>query len=171
MKPGLRNTPQGANPPVHDPYAALRFRDFRLLLIGQFTASLGNQMLSVAIGWELWLRTRSELALGFVGLVQVIPIILLSLPAGHVADNYNRKKIVIFSQVLLVASSIGLGFLSLTEGPILLMYFCLLGIGISRAYNGPAASTLLPQTVPSSIFTQAVTWNSSSWQYFNVIWH
>ena len=169
MKPGLRNTPQGANPPVHDPYAALRFRDFRLLLIGQFTASLGNQMLSVAIGWELWLRTRSELALGFVGLVQVIPIILLSLPAGHVADNYNRKKIVIFSQVLLVASSIGLGFLSLTEGPILLIYLCLLGIGISRAYNGPAASTLLPQTVPSSIFTQAVTWNSSSWQLASIV--
>src|ERR671918_971538 len=83
----------------HDPYAALRYRDFRFLLTGRFLTSFGNEMLSFAIGWELWLRTHEAFALGLVGLVQVIPVILLSLPAGHVADQYNRKRIVLVTEL------------------------------------------------------------------------
>jgi MFS family permease len=148
----------------HDPYAALRFRDFRLLFTGRFIMSLGNQMLSVAIGWELWLRTHDVFALGMVGFVQVIPVILLSLPAGHVADHYNRKRIILVTQVLLALCSLGLAVLSLVQGPLLLIYLCLLGIGISRAFNDPASSTLLPQTIPPNMYTSAATWSSSSWQ-------
>ncbi len=153
----------------HDPYIALRYRDFRLLVVGQFIAALGNQMLSFAVGWELWLRTRSELALGIVGLVQVVPIILLSLPGGHVADTYNRRKIVLATQGLLGICSIGLALLSFTQGPIVWIYLCLLGIGVSRAFNAPAVSTLLPQTVPQSVFTIAVTWSSSAWQLASIV--
>src|SRR5512147_2974873 len=100
-------------------------------------------MLSFAIGWELWLRTGSELALGLVGLTQVTPIILLSLPAGHVADQYNRKRIVMLTQALLAVCSLGLGLISLAQGPVLLVYLCLFGIGVARAFNSPASSTLL----------------------------
>jgi MFS family permease len=152
-----------------DPYAALRYRDFRLLIAGRFITSLGNQMLSVAIGWELWLRTHSALALGMVGLVQVIPVILLSLPAGHVADQYNRRRIVVFTQVLLALCSLGLAVLSFTVGPLVLIYLCLLGIGIARAFNDPAASTLLPQTVPPEVFSSAATWSSSAWQLASIV--
>ena len=88
-----------------DPSAPLRYRDFRLLLIGRFIASLGDQMLSFAIGWELWLRTHDELALGLVGLVQVIPVLVFSLPGGHVADQYNRKRIIVFTQIMLASCS------------------------------------------------------------------
>lgn len=153
----------------HDPYAALRYRDFRLLLVGRFITSLGDQMLSFAIGWELWLRTRNELALGLVGLVQVIPVILLSLPAGHVADHYNRKRIVLVMQVLLAACSLSLALLSFHQGSLVLVYLCLLGIGIARSFNVPATSTLLPQTVPPQIFTSAATWNSSAWQLASIL--
>jgi MFS family permease len=152
----------------HDPYAALRFRDFRFLLVGRFIMALGNQMLSFAIGWELWLRTHSELALGLVGLVQIIPVIVLSLPAGHVADQYNRKRIVLISQAFLAVCSLGLAALSFTQGALVLVYLCLLGIGISRAFSDPASSTLLPQTVPPSHFTNAATWNSSAWQLASI---
>jgi MFS family permease len=152
-----------------DPYAALRFRDFRLLLVGRFVTSLGDQMLSFAIGWELWLRTHNELALGLVGLVQVIPIILLSLPAGHVADQHDRKRIVVVTQALLMMCVSGLALLSLFQGPLALVYLCLAGIGTARAFNSPATSTLLPQTVPPSIFTSAATWSSSAWQLASVI--
>lgn len=148
----------------HDGYVAFRFQDFRLLVTGRFIASLGNQMLSVAIGWELWLRTHDAFALGLIGLVQVIPVILLSLPAGHVADQYNRKKIVFITQIFFAACSLGLALLSFFQGPLLLIYLCLLGIGIARAFNDPATSTLLPQTVPPSAFASAATWSSSSWQ-------
>src|SRR5512132_3753892 len=85
----------------HDPYAALRHRDFRLLLTGRFLTSFGNEMLSFAIGWELWLRTHEAFALGMVGLVQVVPVILLSLPAGHIADQYNRRRIVVITELSL----------------------------------------------------------------------
>ncbi len=154
-----------SNSERHDPYAALRYQDFRLLLSGRFITSFGNEMLSFAIGWELWLRTHQAFVLGMVGLVQVIPVILLSLPAGHVADQYNRKRIVMISQLFFAVCAVGLGWLSYTQGPIYWIYALLLGIGIARAFNDPASSTLLPQTVPPHMFSNAATWSSSTWQF------
>ena len=89
-------------PAKRDPYAVLRFRDFRLLIAGRFVAQVGEMMVSVSIGWELYERTGDPFALGLVGLVQVIPVLLLSLPGGYVADRYNRKWITLISQVVLV---------------------------------------------------------------------
>jgi MFS family permease len=152
----------------HDPYAALRHRDFRLLLTGRFLTAFGNEMLSFAIGWELWLRTHEALALGMVGLVQVVPVILLSLPAGHLADQYNRKRIVLISEAFLALCVLGLGWLSYTEGPVVLIYALLLGVGIARALNDPASSTLLPQTVPPHLFSNAATWSTSTWHIASI---
>ncbi len=93
---------QDQNPPedqskAHDPFAALRFRDYRLFTIGRFLLFTGGQMQSVAIGWELYERTNSTIALGGVGLAQVLPIILLTLISGHVADKYNRQRTTLLS--------------------------------------------------------------------------
>ncbi len=118
-----------ASSPRRDPYAALRFKDFRLLLTGRLISSFSGEMLSFAIGWELWLRTHSALALGMVGLAQVIPVLLLSLFAGHVADQYNRKRIVLITQAFLALCALGLAFLSYFQGSIYWVYVCLLGIG------------------------------------------
>lgn len=126
-------------------------------------------MVNVAIGWELYERTGSALALGGIGLVQVIPIIVLSLPAGHLVDRFNRKHIVIAAQALLILASLGLMELSLTHGSLLLIYGCLLLIGIAVAFNSPASSTLIPQIVPESIFENAATWESSAWQLAAVL--
>ena len=156
------------NTTLHDPYVALRQRDFRLLLTGRFITSFGNEMLTFAIAWELWLRTHEAFALGMVGLMQVIPVILLSLPAGHVADQYNRRRIVLVTELFLALCVLGLGWLSYTEGPLSLIYVLLLGIGIARAFNDPASSTLLPQTVPPHLFTNATTWSTSSWQFASI---
>lgn len=153
----------------HDPYKALRFRDFRLLLTGRFITSFGNEMLTFAIAWELWLRTRSAFALGMVGLVQVVPVILLSLPGGHVADQHNRRMVVRLTQAAFSLCSLGLALLSYFEGPLILIYVCLLGIGIARAFNDPAASTLVPESVPPESFTSAATWSSSSWQLASIL--
>jgi MFS family permease len=101
--------------------------------------------------------------------VQVIPVILLSLPAGHVADQYNRKRIVLYTQLLLAFCSLGLAVLSFNQGPLALIYLCLLGIGIARAFNEPASATLVPQTVPPEMFSSAATWGSSSWQLAAII--
>jgi MFS family permease len=159
-----------ANPSntAHDPYKALRSRDFRLLLTGRFITSFGNEMLTFAIAWELWLRTRSAFALGMVGLVQVVPVLLLSLPAGHIADQHNRRRIVGITQAAFAFCSLALGLLSYIQGPLLLIYACLLGIGIARAFNDPAASTLVPEAVPPELFASAATWTSSAWQLASI---
>ncbi len=159
-------TPMGR---THEPYLALHFRDFRLLFIGSFFASIGEQMINVAIGWELYERTGSALVLGFVGLVQVLPIFLFSLPAGHLADRLNRKYIILCTQVLLMLASAGLTVLSLLQGPLPLIYLCLLFIGLASAFGNPASSALMPQTVPEYAYENAATWSSSSWQLASVL--
>jgi MFS family permease len=153
-----------ASPARHDPYAALRWRDFRLLLASTFLAVVGEQMLGVAIGWELYERTRAPLALGLIGLVQVLPVVLLALPAGHIADRLDRKRIVVATMLLLALCALGLALLSLNSGPLLLIYTCLLGIGVARAFQSPATASLLAQVVPSQHFSNATTWESSAWQ-------
>lgn len=152
----------------HDPYAALRHRDFRFLITGRFLTSFGNEMLTFAISWELWLRTREPFVLGIVGLVQVIPVILLALPAGHVADQYNRKRIVLLSELTFALCALGLGWLSYIEGPLPWIFALLLVIGVARAFNDPAASTLLPQTVPPELFSNAATWSTSVWHIASI---
>ncbi len=153
----------------HDPYFALRFRDFRFLLIGTFFAGLGSQMITVAIGWELYERTGSALALGLVGLVQVIPVFILSLPAGQLIDRFNRKRIVIWSQVVLVFCSLGLTALSFTHGSLLLIYACLLLYGCAVAFDSPASAILVAQIVPEQAFENAATWESSTGQLASVL--
>lgn len=153
----------------HDPYLALRFLDFRLLLIGSFLASFGQQMVTIAIGWELYDRTGSALILGLVGLVEVVPVFILSLPAGHIADRFNRKRIVIFAMLALTLASIGLTVLSYLHGPLLLIYGCLFLMGCAAAFNGPASATLITQFVPEHAYESAATWESSSWQLASVL--
>jgi MFS family permease len=147
-----------------DPYAALRFRDFRLLIVGRFVAQIGEMMVSVGVGWELYQRTNDAFALGLVGLVQVIPVILLSVPGGYIADRYNRKLLTLISQLVLIGCSLALAVISLTNGSLVLLYAILAIIGTARAFNNPAESALTPQMVPQEYFYSAVTWSTSVWQ-------
>lgn len=152
-----------------DPYAALRFRDFRLLIIGRFVAQIGEMMVSVAVGWELYERTGDALALGLVGLVQIVPVILLSIPGGYFADRYNRKQITLISQIVLIVCSLALAVLSLTNGPLPVLYGILAVIGAARAFNNPAEGALTPQMVPQEYYFSAVTWSSSIWQISSIV--
>ena len=123
---------------AHDAYAALRNPNYRRLLLGSLLASAGNEMQSVAIGWELYQRTGSATALGLVGLVQFLPVFLLSLPAGQAADRFDRKRLVVASQLGMALASLGLTSLSFWHGPLPLFYVCLLCSGICQAFNFPA---------------------------------
>src|SRR5215472_15834262 len=127
----------------HDAYAALRSRDYRRLLLGNMLSGVAREMQSVAVGWELYQRTDSAAALGFAGLAQFLPVLLLSLPAGHAADRYSRKRLVQAAQTTLALASLGLAALSLLKGPIPLVFVCLLVAGCSRAFSMPARTSLL----------------------------
>lgn len=96
----------------HDPYAAFRFRAFSFYSLGNLIAVIGRQMLVVAIEWQLYKFTHSATALGLVGLAIAAPVVLLSLPAGHIADRFNRKYIILCSQALSALCSLGLAFVS-----------------------------------------------------------
>lgn len=153
----------------HDPFAALRFRDFRLLMIGTFVTVIAEQMLNVALGWELYERTRSPLMLGLVGLVQVLPVLALALIAGHTADRFDRKRIVVLTMLTIALCTLGLAVLSYISGPLLFIYGCLLIIGVARAFQSPAVSSLTAQVVPAEYFSNAATWESSAWQASAII--
>lgn len=153
----------------HDPYAALRYRDYRLFLAGNVTASAGSQMMATAVGWELYARTHSAMALGLIGLVQVLPVILLVLPAGHIADRLDRRKTVMATQILSVIVGLALAIISFMRAPVPLVYGCILVAGIAQAFNGPARAAMLPQLVPLEIFNNAATWNSSGFQVASMV--
>jgi MFS family permease len=158
-----------AAPARHDPYLALRFRDYRLLATGNWIAMVGVQMVGLAVGWDLYERTSSALVLGFVGLVQVLPVLAFSLIAGHVADHYDRIRVVVASQAVLVAGSLGLTALAYWHGPVTGIFACLLVMGVGTAFNGPAARTLPTVVVPECAFENAATWSSSVTQLAFVI--
>ncbi|MEH1788584.1 MFS transporter [Nostoc sp.] len=161
--------PHNSEVAQHDPFAAFKFRDYRLFTIGRLVLSVGSQMQTVAIGWELYERTNSAIALGGVGLAQVLPMIALTLIVGHVADRRDRKLIMLLSVMLLALCSLALAVLSYTKGAIFLTYACLLLTGVARAFLRPASDALMWQLIPVSAFTNAATWNSSSFQLAAVI--
>lgn len=154
---------------MHDAYASFRQSNFPRYLSGNLISTAGMQMQAVAVGWELYERTGSAFALGMVGLVEVLPLIILALPAGHVADRYSRRRVLMWAQLVFTVSSIGLAAVSLEHGPIALLYVLLFCGGIARTFQGAAKGSLLPQIVAPSQFANAVTWNSAGWQIASVI--
>ncbi len=120
--PPRYESPRGPRPVValpirpaaqpHDPYAAFRFGGFSLFTIGNLLSIMGRQMLAVAVEWELYRRTHSATALGLVGLVIAIPVVTLSLPAGHLADRFSRKRIILVSQIFGAIASAALALVS-----------------------------------------------------------
>jgi len=149
---------------AHDPYAALRSRDYRRLLTANVLSAFGWAMQTVAVGWEVFVRTQSAAALGLTGLVQFLPIALLALPAGQAADRFSRKRLFLLAQALMTTASIGLSLVSYFAAPVPLIYALLLLVGIGRAFSAPARWSLMPQLVPRGALANAVTWNSSGWQ-------
>ena len=163
--PSIARLDRSPAPPEHDPYAALRSRVYRLYVASYALAIIGGQVQSVAIAWQVYQKTQSALSLGWIGGVQVIPLFLLALPAGHVADTVSRKHLLIATQWLLAVWGVALAALAhYGRGwPMLVpaIYTLLLLNGVTLVFARPARQSLLPQLVSARIFSNAVTWNSS----------
>src|SRR6266700_5663426 len=104
--------PIEGKPGAHDPYAAFRFGDFSLFTAGNLLSITGRLMLAVAVEWEIYGLTHSATALGLVGLVIAVPVVALSLPAGHLADRVSRKRIILVSQIFSALTSLALALVS-----------------------------------------------------------
>ena len=157
--------PQPPDPsPKPDAYAVLRNRDLRVYLTGRLIAIIGQQMFAMALGWELYERTGSALALGFVGLTQVIPMIVCTLPAGHFADLYNRKRIIVLMTLILATVNLALAGISAARAPVLLIYLCLIVSGTAKTFLWAASASFLPQLVERKDLSRAVNWSSTTFQ-------
>lgn len=157
---------------AHDAYSALRSRDYRLLLAGGVLSSIGQGMTFVAVGYDVNRRAetleQASLLLGLTGLAMFLPILLLALPAGQMADRHDRKRVFQAAQLLIAASYVGLAWVKFADAPVGWVYVCLVLSGVGRAFTTPARMALLPQVVPLEALTNAVSWNSTGWQVANV---
>jgi MFS family permease len=167
--------------PSHDPYAALRYPDFVLFVAGWVISVIGSQVLEVAVGWDLYQRTNNPLTLGWVGLFSALPIILLCLPAGHLADRADRRRIIFSMQLLSSACAVLLGLMVYKNAPLGAIYAMLLLSAAGKAIGWPARSAMLPSLLPRETFANAIMWNTSGFQIaamagpalggFVVAWH
>ncbi len=122
-------------------------------------------MISVAVAWDLYVATKSALVLGNVGFVQVAPFLLFALFAGHFADRFDRRKIMLLTQVLFLAAS---GLLIFGYGSVALIYSCLFLMASARAFQWPARQAMLPHVVPVETLGNAIAWNSSAQEIASV---
>ncbi|MCU0451735.1 MAG: MFS transporter [Bernardetiaceae bacterium] len=158
----------------HDPYAALRGRNFRLFIVMRLCMTVAIQMQAVVVGWQLYKITNDPLALGLVGLVEAVPSIGIMLFAGHLADIYPRRAIIWRTIVLFLVSSLALASTSLAFYPQWAaqwglaatwpIYFAVFATGLARGFLGPANFALMSQLVDRAHFANAATWNSTVWQ-------
>lgn len=158
-----------------DPFAALRYKEFRSFLGMRFFFTLAYQMQAVVIGYHIYDLTHDALKLGLVGLCEAIPAIGIALYGGYIADKSEKRGLLIkiftgvwlASVLMLIMTS---KYLHLKEDLIvLIMYGLVFCIGIARGFFGPATFSLMAKIVPKELYPNSATWNSSSWQLATII--
>jgi MFS family permease len=122
-------------------------------------------MLSVAVSWDLYLQTKSPIVLGNVGFVQIAPALLLGLQAGHIADRYDRRRIIILAQALVLIAS---ALLAAASPSVLLIYAALFLAAVARAFQWTARSAILPSLVAPEALHNALAWYSSATELASV---
>ncbi len=160
--------PFGDRSKGHDSYAAWRFRDYRFYVIGSFLAALGGQLQATTISYEVAYRSDdkhlSAWLVGQAALVQGIPVLLLALPAGQLADRFDRRRIALWGIAFSIPASLLLAWFSYNRAPVNQLFACLFVASFIGALMRPAQSALLPLLVPNNVIANAVTWNSTRWQ-------
>ena len=150
---------------VSGPFAALRFRDFRLFWIGLFISNVGTWMQMTAISWLLYDLTNSPLQLGLNGVFRAIPAIALGLFGGTMADRYDRKRLMLVTQVTSMLLAFSLGILAQTE---LIQVWHIYGLTVVSAVvgtlDGPARQAIYPSLVPRAVLPNAIALNSLLWK-------
>ena len=149
--------------------SAFRSRDFRLYQSARLFVILGAEAQSVAVAWQVYQITHSALDLGYTGLALFLPGLFFMLAAGHVADRYDRRKIILICyMVQFVCTAMLLWFALHGIHQIWPIYTVLVGIGLGRAFSGPASSAMIPSLVPKGHFVNAITWGATIYQIANM---
>ena len=148
----------------------LQHRSFVSFWLARTSSSFGFQMLSIIVGWQIYSQTHSAFWLGMIGLVQFFPSVILALPAGHIADQFDRRRVVMFGQVLEWAAIALLAWLTwkgdASVGVILSLIFI---ISSAKTLESPAMISMLPALVPTSILPRATAANAVSGQAAQIV--
>lgn len=151
-----------------DPYIALRYPDYRFYISTRILLAMALQFQSVIIGWHVYTITKDPLSLGLIGLVEILPNFSVTLFAGHFADLYDRKKIVITCLTLLMFSGIGLyavTHLVPNDNHKLSLFYIIIALtGLARGTLSPSLFSILTECVPKEHYLSSTTWNSTLWQ-------
>jgi MFS family permease len=153
-----------------DRYAAFRHGPFLRYWLARFLATFSTQIVSVAVGWQIYDLTRDPFDLGLVGLIQFAPALLLVLVTGVAADRFGRRLVMGLSTLAETACAAALLYIAILgpEGPGAI-FLTLMVFGVARAFLGPAAASLVANLVPPERFANAVAWNSSAWQTATIV--
>jgi len=142
------------------PYHALKHRDFRLLGTATLISIIGSQMQNVGIDWHIYLLTHSPLALGFVGLVRVLPIIAFSLWGGVIADRHDRKRVMFIAQAVMAVSAVVLAVATLLHRETVWLIYLLTAVAsAATAFDNPARQALIPRLVSTEDLPGALSLN------------
>ncbi|WP_433834106.1 MFS transporter [Flavobacterium anhuiense] len=155
-----------------DPYQALRYREFNIFLLLRFAMVFAWSMQFIVIEWEVYSLTKNPLSLGIIGLMEIIPAVSMSLFAGHIVDQREKKSLLV--KCILGFSVISFGLFLLTWPKVVggwSTHFILYSIyalvffgGIVRSFMGPTIFSLLSLIIPKKVYPNAATWSSSVWQ-------
>ena len=152
-----------------DAFAALKVREFSYFLSFRFFVTIATLMQSVIVGWQVYELTHNPLDLGLIGLAEAIPAICIALFAGHIADKYNRKTIILIALLTFLAGVLMLIACSIEQFGLLRKLgvwpiFVIVGLGgFARGFIYPSAMGLMAQIVPRSLYANSATWNSVLW--------
>ena len=151
-------------------FAAVRVKNFRLYLLYRVFMTMAALMQSVIVGWQIYDLTHDVLWLGFIGLVEVIPQVTVSLFAGHYSDIWDRRKIIKYTSLLLILGAVILLIYSTDTAyfshifGIYPLFISIFLTGLARGILSPAQVALMGQLIPRKLYANAATWNSANWQ-------
>jgi MFS family permease len=149
---------------------AFSSREFTLFMIARWAIVAGVEMQSVAVGWQVYDITHRPLDLGFVGLAQFLPGILLFLVSGHTADRFDRRKVLLWCYSGYATCSALLLAISVAHlRSVALIYSVMVLLGVVRSFNGPASRAILPLLVPEEHFPNAIAWNANAFQSATIL--
>ena len=152
------------------PAAAFLSRDFVRYQLARVVVIIGAEAQALAVAWQVYEITHKAIDLGYTGLVLFLPGLLFILPAGHVADRFDRRHVILVCYALQAVCSLLLFRLAWTGihevWPIFALLFL---VGTGRAFSGPASSALVPHLVPTEYFVNAITWGSAIFQIANIV--
>ncbi|WP_346238931.1 MFS transporter [Niabella insulamsoli] len=164
---------------TNDPFAAVRIAEYRNLMIGRFTFVAAMRMITTVVGWWIYQLTKDPLAIGLIGLSEVIPALSLALYSGHRVDTNDKRKLILQGITGYLFAALILFALSTSETQALLhtshiswfIYGVFFFTGMLRSFVGPCFSAMIATIVPKNLLQNATTWNQGTWLSASVTGH